>query len=148
MAIWQYKFFVIPKEIFDGVIHKVLFNEFDLFEDDIYWTQFPIKADFFSKINNFLPLGKSWTKDLIIYGNLETNCFEVLCENDYVISVSFRIDFTSFYEDILRLIIEFLEKNNLLIISEEFDIVSNNYIQIKAIIENSIQYLKYNELTD
>ncbi len=76
-------------------------------EDDICWMRNPISPFFFRDIINIMSEGKPWSKNLLVYGDLESNCFEILSINNIVQSVSFRIDFTSQDETVLSKIIEF-----------------------------------------
>lgn len=82
-------------------------NEDGFFEDDICWMKNPISPLFFRDIINIMSEGKPWSKNLLVYGDLESNCFEILSINNIVQSVSFRIDFTSQDETVLSKIIEF-----------------------------------------
>lgn len=148
MAIWQYTFQVLPKESINTLTNDSFFNSADEgFDDELLWKQYPLKKGFFNKINSILKKTKSWSSDIDLYGNQESNCFEVLSDSEgNAISVSFRIDFTSNYEFILSHVIEFCGLNGLLILDEGLNIVPWNYEQVKNIIKNSPQVKKYNEL--
>ena len=69
-------------------------------------------------------------------------------ENDIVISVSFRVDYTSEYEDILRAIISFVEMHDLAILDEKMKLLDNNFVAIKSHIENSEQRIVYEKLSN
>ncbi|WP_257667158.1 hypothetical protein [Parapedobacter tibetensis] len=148
MAIWQYIFQVLPKESVSTLASDSFFNRTDEgFDDELFWKKYPLKKGFFNKINSTLKKTKSWSNDIDLYGNQESNCFEVLSDNEgNVLSVSFRIDFTSNYELILSHIIEFCGLNGLVILDEGLNIVPWNYEQVQSIIRTSPQVKKYNEL--
>lgn len=150
MAIWQYNFIVIPKTIFDGKSGLETYIDKEGFlDDDVCWLKEPINIDFFNQIEQFLPRNKSWSNDIVLFGDQDSNRFEVYKnKDDIVISVSFRIDYTSEYEDILRSVINFIEMNNLAILDEKLNLLSNNYLTIKSQIENSDQQTIYRKLSD
>jgi hypothetical protein len=149
MAVWQYTFQVLPRESVNTFAEDFFFNRKDeVFDDEPYWKKYPLKKNFFSKIDSILKKAKSWSNDINLYGNQESNCFEVLSDSeDYVLSVSFRIDFTSNYESVLSYIIEFCSLKGLIILDEELNVVSLNYEQVQSVIRNSPQLKWYNELS-
>lgn len=147
MALWQYNFFILPR-------HSVLNNKFtpeydenDLFEDDIYWSEVSIQVSLFDDIEKKIPRGKSWSNDLLVLGDLESNCLEVYSEESEVRSVSIRVDFTSDYEGFLRLIVEFVILKDLVLLSEEKDLLKPNYVLMKNKVESSLQFRKYKKLS-
>lgn len=150
MAVWQYTFQVLPKESVNTFAENFFFNQKDeVFDDEPYWKEHPLKKSFFSKINSILKKAKSWSNDIDLYGNQESNCFEVLSDSEgYVLSVSFRIDFTSYYESVLSYIIEFCILKGLIILDEELNVVSLNYEQVQSVIKNSPQLKRYYELSE
>lgn len=148
MALWQYTFHVLPGE---SVALSPLLNfkeDQDGFDDEPFWRYSRLERSFFYKIDNILPKRKSWSSEIDLYGNPESNCFEVLFEENYVSSVSFRIDFTNNYEKVLIDLIEFCILHSLIILNEELEVAPLNFELIKKIIENSSQVKKYNKLLD
>ena len=151
MAIWQYNFTVVPKSTFarGDVSLKDYLDEDGFLDDESYWLIEPIKTDFFDEIGQILRKKTSWSTDIILFGNQESNRFEVYKnENDIVISVSFRVDYTSEYEDILRAIISFVEMHDLAILDEKMKLLDNNFVAIKSHIENSEQCIVYEKLSN
>jgi hypothetical protein len=149
MALWQYTFIVLPRKSIETFPPGFSFTkDEDGFDDAPFWVEQSIKCDFFKDIDSILPIGKSWSKDINLYGNQESNCFEVLFENGLVLSVSFRIDFTSHYDDVLNALIEFCIFKGLLILDENLKITPLNFEVIKHLIENSPQVKKYKTLSN
>ncbi len=148
MAIWQYTFLVLPKDSVEALSSDYRFEKReDWFDDELYWRLNRINKDFFQAVQKILPKNKSWSNQIYLYGNQESNCFELLCDNEGdVLSVSFRIDFRSNYERVLSQIIEFCSLNGLVILDEGLNLVPCNYEQLQSIIERSPQVKKYNEL--
>lgn len=150
MALWQYTFFVLPEESLRLLNSDLVFERSqDGFDDAPYWKLMQKNSSFFKGIDYILKKAKSWSKNIDLYGNQESSCFEVLFDHysNCVISVSFRIDFTSNYERILRGIIEFCILNGLVILDEDLILVPMNLEQVKQIIEHSPQVNKYEILS-
>ncbi|MEM7183723.1 MAG: hypothetical protein AAF518_22635 [Spirochaetota bacterium] len=147
MAIWQYTFRIIPKGSFDNGIFQPKYSQDGLIEDDIYWERVPTKKDFFYDIGKVLPIGSSWCEDILLFGSEDSNCFEVLYENNYAVSVSFRVHFTIEYEFFLRHVLDFIRFNNLLLLDGQHEIIEPDYLSIKHLMENSRQAKLYDRLS-
>jgi len=146
MALWQYTFHVLPRESLQFHSPDFVFSKNnEEFDDSPFWKAQQVKDGFFEDISLTLPKETSWSKAINLYGNQESNCIEVLSENNLILSVSFRIDFTSDYEGILNTLIDFFIVKGLLMIDEELKIIPLNILAIKIIIENSPQYKKYKQ---
>lgn len=149
MALWQYTFQVLTKESFDSLHKDIGFSIEDYcFDDEPYWQYKPVDRSLFAGLQPILKKGQSWSNEIDLYGNEELNCFEVLFnkQNDNILSASFRIDFTSDYENVLIQIIEFCISNGLVILDENLNVVPLDIHTVKHIIENAPQISKYNEL--
>lgn len=149
MALWQYTFQVLPKESIEVLSpDHYLKKGVSGFDDEPYWKLNPVNKIVFHSIQEILPKNKSWSNEIELYGNQESNCFEVLFDNrGEVLSASFRIDFRSSYEKILSQIIEFCILNGLVILNEDLSVVPLNAEQVQNIIEDSPQVRRYNELS-
>ena len=71
MALWQYQFTIIPNHY----ILKDISNE--EFEYEL-WEYANMHKEDFMQVNSFLPKTKSWSEYLDIYGNIDSNCLEVI----------------------------------------------------------------------
>lgn len=149
MALWQYTFQVLPKESVEVLSSDYHFEKsVNGFDDEPYWKLNLINKILFHSIQEILPKNKSWSNEIELYGNQESNCFEVFIDNNgEILSASFRIDFRSNYKKILSQIIEFCLLNGLVILNEDLNIVPLNSEQVQNIIENSPQARRYNELS-
>ncbi|MDQ6482528.1 hypothetical protein [Dyadobacter sp. LHD-138] len=149
MALWQYNFFILPLSSYDKFWRqeKLKVDKDSLFDDSVFWKNTGIRSDFFSEIEEILSRSKSWSKDLLIYGNVESNVFEIFIEADLVASVSFRIDLTSQYRHILDYLINFMILKGLVIVGEDLESIPLNSEQIKAKMLTSSQFLKYKRLS-
>lgn len=125
MALWQISFFIISKDGLD--IHASLNkNEDGLFDDSTYWHG-NIDPSVFDSLADFLSLGKSWSENIVQYGSLDSNVFEVGVSANKVGAVSFRIGFRSGYESVLKEIVEICLKNNFLILTSDLELMHLNY---------------------
>ena len=148
MALWQYTFIVLPNK--KELIHSSNLGAFmtdDGFDDSLFWVDPPINATLFDDIANILPPMRSWSKNILLYGKQESNCFEVLVENEFAVSVDFRIDFTSDYETILRKLLESLLYKGVIIIDQDHNILPLNFEAFRSVFINSHQYHLYNKLS-
>ncbi|MGE0567640.1 MAG: hypothetical protein AB7O73_06800 [Bacteroidia bacterium] len=145
MAIWQYTFYVLPKEAVTDITPSLVFlKDDDGFDDSPYWKYVAVEPSFFEPVKEFLPLGNSWSKDLILYGDVDSNCLEVFLEESKLVeSVSIRIDFRSNYEALLDKLLLFLMKNNMMVLGEDLNPVKLNEYDFNMKIKGSEQYSKY-----
>jgi len=145
MALWQIDFFILPQ---DALNNQELFkiSEEHSFDDSQFWQSLKESPSNFDSVGLFLPRSKSWASCLIMFGDETSNRFEIMASNDFVESVSFRIDFTSAYDDVLRQIIEFCILNGFIILDEKLQIVPLNFEAAKRVIEDAPQVRKYNSL--
>lgn len=149
MAIWQYSFLVIPKIVIDNGGVKPYIDEDGFLDDEACWLIKPLNVDFFNSFENILPRSDSWSTEIMLFGNQESNRFEIYKnENNEVTSVSFRLDHTTEYEEILRSIIHFIAMNGLVILDEKLELIDNNYITIKSLVEQSDQQATFEKLSN
>lgn len=149
MALWQYTFQILPKESFEAFFQSFKISLDDnMFDETTYWQIKPFNKSYFERIGNILQKSKSWSEEIDLYGNQESNCFEVFFDGktDDVTSVSFRINFTSDYEMVLNSIIEFCILKGLIVLDEELQLVPLNFESIRSLIENAPQVRKYNQI--
>ncbi len=150
MSIYQNTYFIVPRKgnytLFEGINLKSFLEDDLLFEDDLFWNNRILEL---GKINNYLLQNfeedVSWSEDLKIYGDNETNCIKLFFENNFVVSMSFRVNFTTDYSSFLNKIIEFCEINNLLIVDNDLNVLSIDYQTIVDNIMNSRAFEKYKD---
>jgi hypothetical protein len=151
MALWQYSFQILPQKSF-RILNKnsEFFDENNLFDDELYWMYEPINKVYFEGIGQILAKGKSWSKEISLFGDEKSNCLEILfdTQTNNIRSVSLRIDFTSEFEVILRGIVDFCIYNELVLLDEELLAIPLNYESIVCVINSSSQFKKYNKLRE
>ncbi len=149
MAIWKYHFNVLPAKYIQAFTEAQLSTLHDegLHGEDAFWSDSGILRYAFHDIKIILPAHKSWSNNIDQYGNLESNCFEVLYDKSRVESVSFRIDFTSNFDNILTYIVEFCVKHGLTILGDECRRMPDTLDGIKDIIYSSSNATTYQKLS-
>jgi len=143
MGLWQVGFFVLPRE---SAGSRFALDEEGSFDDSPYWLEQKVLPGFFDPIAAFLPVEKSWSEKICLYGSHDSNRVEVSHDNGIVESVSFRIDITSQYETVLAELIEFCILNGLVVLDEKLSALPLNFEVIKFVIENSQQVKGYRAL--
>lgn len=117
-------------------------------KDSLFWEGLNTTESFFDEIGRFLPLNRSWSKDIIMFGTEKSNRVELFLEKGMVVSVEARIDFTSEYELVLNQLIEFCILKCLTILGESLNELPLNFLSINSLIQSAPQVLKYNELAE
>ena len=138
MAIWQCEFFILPKSDTYDLQYDPQYSDIRLFEDDKYWKKAKIKKEVFCEISHLLKPEKSWSNEIDLYGSENGNRLEVFFDaNNIIESVTFRIDFRSEYEAVLRGIISLCEKNGFCIIDNNLKNLKLSFNAIKEAINKS-----------
>lgn len=145
MALWQITFNVYPKHGLD--FSKFIQSDDGFEEDEDAWKNAAVAIDFFTDIKHILPVGQSWSDSLYVFGNIESNVFEVWIENNHAVSVSFRIDFRTDFEAMVRGLIEFCIQHGLTVLSDELIEMPMNYEAFEAVITKHNQIDTYSRLT-
>ena len=146
MAVWQYQFHIVPASVHDVDPRKQLISRDGLFDAEALWLERNPEQDLFEEIGAWLPKTKSWSDEVIIFGKVESHCLEVVIENGNILDAGFRLDFSQDYDDMLRRMIEFVIRNGLAIISQQWKILELNLLSIKAVIERSAVHGVYHRL--
>ncbi len=133
MAIWQCSFHIIPK--LKG--SEIKTSEFGLLDDEELWKEVGVSPLYFEDIALVLKKNKSWSDNIDLYGQHESNRFEVFLESGVVAGVTFRIDFRTDYEKVLKGIIEFCIKKELSVLDSDLKPLTLNFLSLNTKITNS-----------
>jgi len=145
MAIWQLTFTMVPTVDLNllGIEDRL---PREVFDDFSFWnSQYDLA--FFEPFGELLEPNKSWSKDITLYGNTNSNCIEIYSDEGKISSVSFRIDYTIDYSVLLTKLIEFCTLNAISILDENLYVLQLNFTTISSVIENSPQVEKYKTLS-
>ncbi|QVK17258.1 hypothetical protein KHQ81_10225 [Mycoplasmatota bacterium] len=146
MAIWQYVFYIIPKDKFDKYDNLNITNIID----NITWEGYEINENSIKTLSNILKPSKSWSEDIKQLGEIDKTCIEFIYENDVLENIEFRLDLRDITKDIINLILEFIRDNNALIVCDnkiinpEYKDITENIRLSKtfSFIKNPLHYLK------
>lgn len=107
MALWQFDFYIVPRE--KSVIVEDLENE-----DILSWKQ-----DDISLIEiDFLEKETSWTKDIVQYGKADETCIQFLYEDEVLEEINCRFDLRSLSKKMLEKILDYVQKKEGMIFYE------------------------------
>ena len=111
MAIWQFQFYFIPAEWASKAKSNIesLFSE-EGFDTSLAWKGYSSDLDVESIVQELLPLGKSWHKDLTVYGDLDTTDIQIWKRDKVVESIGVRLDLRQTSEKFLEQLIN-ISKN-------------------------------------
>lgn len=136
MAIWQFGFLIIPEMM---VLKKYNGNLDDMksinFEDFTFWNGYYISESSIEKISKIMNQIQSWSDDIKQFGSLEETCIELLFEKNRLIEVSIRLDLRNLTSDILLTVIDFINDNNALILTQKG-------ILLRPVVEDVIREIK------
>lgn len=147
MALWQITFIMLPKEAWkmNPPPQGTHISEFD---ETGYWARWDHGLDSFFIVERLLPKRKSWAAYIELYGHQDSNLMEVTMENGGIESVSFRIDYTTDYEPIVRCLIEFALMNSLVILDVWLEEMPFLFESFRSYIEDTDQYKLYHKMIE
>jgi len=144
MAIWQYDIFIIPNNKKELIKKKTTREEkLILFDDSVFWKDTKISIDDFQSVKLMLKQGKSWSKELIVYGELEDNCLKIFLNNHSICSVTIRLDFRTDYIEFLEAVIDICKKHDLIMINASMSVLPRESKKIKQLVNQSEGKKKY-----
>lgn len=107
MAIWQFSLHIVSRKDIESKYQSI--PEI-IGSDDVElltgWEQNLPLNNIYSALNRELPEGKSWSKDIKIWGDVQSHCIELLFDNGRLDELSIRIDLRDYKDSIVDLIME------------------------------------------
>jgi hypothetical protein len=120
MAIWQFHFSVIPKELvlkkYSCIPEKV---EEETIEDARSWNGYSINELSVREISNALKPTKSWIDDIKQFGASDETCIELLYNNSDISEISVRLDLRNLTLEVMKEVLDFIRKNKAIILTNE-----------------------------
>jgi len=152
MSIKQNTYHIIPKignfQLFPGLCLKS-FREEEFFEDDAFWNINEMETTrILEYLNQRFEEEVSWSTEMKIYGKLDHDCIKIILDTNKIVSMSFRIDFTSNFDLFLQHILNFCDSFQLLIVDFDLNILELDFFQVKENITNSQNFKNYRKLSD
>ena len=124
MAIWQYQIFVLPKEEIDSYFSNLLFINEEALNEVNWWKYRQLTTEYFENFKSILPLKKSWSDDIVLFGDENSNCIELLTNKGKIVEIMVRIDLRFDYTQFLDMLCEFAQEYNCILLNYSFKILS------------------------
>ena len=123
MAIWQYKLYFLPEEEVRSYFPNGGALSENAFSEVQWWKYRQLYLSNFTDVKAVLPLKKSWSDDIMLFGELDSNCSEVFTESGIAVEASARIDLRGDYRDMITLICQFSQNNKLILLDYKWHIL-------------------------
>ncbi len=143
MAIWQYQLHIIPNDEIDSFFGDSNFISQGAFDEINWWKYKQLKTDDFSIFSTILKVGKSWSKDIILFGHESSNCVEIFFDDGKIYEVSVRIDIRQDYRSVLLAVCDFAERHNCVLVNTSMRILQPVFDFVKRDIDEDKLYLDF-----
>jgi hypothetical protein len=118
MAVWQYDFIVVPRDELStdlGNLPRKIAD--DKFKTAKFWTTRQPAADYAATFSTWRPELRSWSSDLRMWGDEQSNRIDVSYGLGKVSNVEFRIELRSLSIRFIDLLSDFARKSNCVLVS-------------------------------
>lgn len=143
MAIWQYHMFLIPEEEASSYYPKDNFVPRQALDEIEWWKYRQLGIDSFEAFKDLLSQNKSWSNDIILFGDESSDCIELVVEENKIVEISIRVDLRKKYSLFINTLCEFAQKHKCLILSGELKIIAPNEIAINQDIKSNPAYADF-----
>lgn len=134
MAAWQCDFYIVPKE-------RVKFGEMPNYDGIPSWKKKSMPIEAVNALEKFLPIEKSWSKDIIQYGELESTCMEIFSISDEEVDIFLRLDLSKLTSNIYDAILRFiLDCNCVIYVVSTNKTYAGDENGLKQVIKESLAY--------
>lgn len=148
MSIYQNNYFIVPIEskykLFEGINLSSFLDE-GFFDDELLWEEnsFNYKDVESYLLKNKFEAGESWSKNLKIFGHIDFNCIKIFIEENKIISISFRINYSIEFFSFLKKVVDFCAFFNFLVVDNELNVLGVDYDVVKNSVLSSKEYKNY-----
>ena len=120
MAIWQYKIYVLPAEEYNAFFaDKQQINE-DAF-DEVKWWKYR-KPNQIGERFPYLPLTKSWSSDITLFGSNNSDCVKLFQEDDYY-EISIQFDLRELNDKFIEDVLAWVAEENFIILEYTYKFI-------------------------
>lgn len=138
MAIWQYDFWIVPKDEalkkYGNVLSIPIENDFI---EVIPWKKGRLQD--IKQISQILKQEKSWSNDIIQYGNIEGTCVQLfLGQHDFDIKI--RLDLCNLKRNTFLAIVKFIQEKEAMILTSEGRLLCPDLEKFVSDIRTSREY--------
>jgi len=139
MATWQFTISLIPKP---WAIENQ-FNSSSLYDDEGYdteiaWETNQPNPEFINLLSELLPPSKSWSNDLLFWGNEKEHDIKVGIENKLIEGIHIRLDLNKKLNTLIEKLIQIAKELDCVLFFPELEIVTEaNKFELKKALQNS-----------
>lgn len=141
MALWQFSLHLIPKPKVLNVFKQIpTILPMDVFDSIEWWENLSLTDNHKSEITHILPKQISWSSNLELWGDADSNCIRISNYGGCIGSVFIRIDMREFDFNLLNKIVDLAKYFNCLILTEEQQLLEPSIEFFLPAIEKSKAY--------
>ena len=109
-------------------------------EELIQWKTKPLHSEVFDRLRQLFTIGKSWSENLEVLGDLESTCVTILRERDRVIEAEARLDLRTVSAEIINAILDFSTAINCQLLTDDNKVINPSLPELKFEIKASAAY--------
>ena len=110
MAVWQFQIELVPKAVAEAnSLRAGMVLTEEQRESVVWWKDQRLPVTLLRDVEKMLPSQKAWSKDLEVFGSLDTSCVTILREGESLVEVHFRFDLREVPIELLELQCSFRE---------------------------------------
>ncbi|MBD2768834.1 hypothetical protein IC235_13140 [Hymenobacter sp. BT664] len=144
MAIWQYSFVIVPDTISNREFLCV--SKWQAIVNYNFWYMYKYEINKFNEIEKILPKGESWHDEVIIFGDVTSNCITLVEEEKVIAEMSIRLDLRTDYPNLLNKLSTLACLSNVLLVAEDGFIAEINSDTIAAHVSANNHLDKFNDI--
>lgn len=141
MAIWQFTLYLIPKASVEQRLKEIPSRmSLDLAEDTAWWSGHQPPKGFEDAICKILPEASSWSKQMRIWGNEDTDAIWVGYRTDEKLEVEdirIRIDVSRLSWELVLRVCQWATSLDCLAYTQTHEVISLDFFAIEEAIKNS-----------
>jgi hypothetical protein len=123
MALWQFEIFMLPEEEINSFFQNHSRIRPEDFSEISWWKYRKLSIEDFDVFTSSLSREKSWTHDVIQYGNLDSDCVELTVENNTIEEVRIRMNINDPANPLIDTVSKFCISHNCVLIDREMNII-------------------------
>jgi hypothetical protein len=127
MAVWQYNIFIVPEEEVKSFFGDKSYISFEDLNGVNFWKYQKIDTEDFNVFEEVLPRKRSWSNDIVLFGDESSNCLEILINENKIEEITARIDLRCDYEFFLKFLCDFSLKNDFVFLDNSLKVLYPDY---------------------
>ena len=140
MATWQFSVVLIPKSWAEENKYSSssLYDDDGYYDTEVAWKGNQPNIDFKSILSTLLPPAKSWSKELLYWGNEDEHDIQVGYEGKLIEGIHIRLDLNQKLNSILVKLVKVANELNCILFFPELKTVTEaNEFELKNALQNS-----------